>query len=92
MVGALSERQARFLRWLLIIGWLALLLSLFIPASPFQGNRVFWGTVVPLSLLLTVASAMSSGGASARLPLSPSWPSPSVGSAPGPSGATGLSW
>jgi hypothetical protein len=52
MVGALSERQARFLRWLLITGWLALLASLFIPASPLQGNRVFWGTVVPLSLLL----------------------------------------
>jgi hypothetical protein len=48
----LRERHARWLRWLLITGWLALLASLFIPASPLQGNRIFWGTVVPLSLLL----------------------------------------
>lgn len=48
----LRERHARWLRWLLIAGWLALLGSLFIPASPWQGNRLFWGTVVPLSLLL----------------------------------------
>lgn len=48
----LHERHARRLRWLLIAGWLALVASLFLPASPWQGNRLFWGTVVPLSLLL----------------------------------------
>lgn len=48
----LSERQARWLRWFLITGWLVLLASLFVPTSPWQGNRLFWGTVVPLSLLL----------------------------------------
>ena len=48
----LRERHARWLRWLLITGWLALPASLVIPDSPVQGNRLFWGSVVPLSLLL----------------------------------------
>ena len=53
--GGLQERHARLLRWLLIIGWLALIVSLLIPASPLPGNRIFWGTVVPSGLLLIAA-------------------------------------
>lgn len=53
--GGLQERHARLLRWLLISGWLALIVSLLIPASPLPGNRIFWGTVVPSGLLLIAA-------------------------------------
>lgn len=53
--GGLQERHARLLRWLLISGWLALIVSLLIPASPVPGNRIFWGTVVPSGLLLIAA-------------------------------------
>ncbi|MFN9630796.1 MAG: cyclic nucleotide-binding domain-containing protein [Cyanobacteriota bacterium] len=52
MLSTLQERHARLLRWLLISGWLALIASLLIPNVPFSGNRVFWGTVVPVVLLL----------------------------------------
>ena len=53
--GRLQERHARLLRWLLISGWLALIVSLLIPASPVPGNRIFWGTVVPSGLLVIAA-------------------------------------
>ncbi|MCX5952814.1 MAG: 4Fe-4S binding protein [Cyanobacteria bacterium] len=53
--GGLQERHARLLRWLLISGWLALIVSLLIPASPVPGNRIFWGTVVPSGLLVIAA-------------------------------------
>ncbi|MFM7236381.1 MAG: cyclic nucleotide-binding domain-containing protein [Cyanobium sp.] len=52
MLSRLPERHARLLRWLLISGWLALLVSLLIPAIPIQGNRLFWGTVVPAGVLI----------------------------------------
>jgi len=52
MFSGLQERHARPLRWLLVTGWLALLISLLIPASPIPGNRLFWGTVVPSGLLV----------------------------------------
>ena len=55
MFGFLQERHARLLRWLLISGWLALIVSLLIPASPLPGNRIFWGTVVPTGLLVIAA-------------------------------------
>ena len=63
----------RLIRWLLLIGWLLLILSLLVPAislpAPWAplcpegmagscdlhrqpGNRLFWGTVVPVGLLL----------------------------------------
>ena len=53
--GGLQERHARLLRWLLIGCWLALIVSLLIPASPVPGNRIFWGTVVPSGLLVIAA-------------------------------------
>jgi hypothetical protein len=53
--GGLQERHARLLRWLLIGGWLALIVSLLIPTSPVPGNRIFWGTVVPSGLLVIAA-------------------------------------
>jgi hypothetical protein len=53
--GGLQERHARLLRWLLITGWLALIASLLLPASPVPGNRIFWGTVVPSGLLVIAA-------------------------------------
>jgi hypothetical protein len=52
MLAALQERHARLLRWLLISGWLLLVMSLLIPSAPPQGNRLFWGTVVPAGLLV----------------------------------------
>ena len=52
MLSRLQERQARLLRWLLISGWMVLLVSLLIPAVPLQGNRLFWGTVVPAGVLI----------------------------------------
>ena len=59
LFGRLSERSARLVRWLLLIGWLLLIASLLLPAlAPFgsgrrfPGNRLFWGTVVPVGLLL----------------------------------------
>jgi len=55
MSSFLSEPQARLLRWLLISGWLALIASLLLPSSPVSGNRLFWGTVVPVVLLLIAA-------------------------------------
>ncbi|MFN9645420.1 MAG: 4Fe-4S binding protein [Cyanobacteriota bacterium] len=55
MIRSLQERHARLLRWLLISGWLALILSLLLPASPLPGNRIFWGTVVPGGLLVIAA-------------------------------------
>jgi len=69
----LSERHAHMIRWLLLLGWLALISSLLL--SPWfdidpiperlatcapigrctlhdnDGNRIFWGVVVPLGIL-----------------------------------------
>jgi len=46
----------RWLRWTLLGGWLLLILSLLWPVAAglpqHPGNRVFWGTVVPVGLLL----------------------------------------
>jgi len=53
--GLLQERHARLLRWLLISGWLALIVSLLVPFSPVPGNRIFWGSVVPSGLLVIAA-------------------------------------
>ncbi|MEB3169247.1 MAG: 4Fe-4S binding protein [Synechococcaceae cyanobacterium] len=72
-----SERLAHWLRWLLLLGWLLLIVSLFLPhdevLGPMQGfvapcvpglacqlhdhdgNRLFWGVVVPVGLLIIVA-------------------------------------
>jgi hypothetical protein len=55
LLGGLQERHARLLRWLLISGWLALIVSLLLPASPIPGNRIFWGSVVPAGLLVIAA-------------------------------------
>jgi len=59
LLSRLSERHARLVRWALLIGWLLLITSLLLPAlAPFgpgqrlPGNRLFWGTVVPVGLLL----------------------------------------
>ena len=68
------ERQARVVRWCLLIGWGLLILSLLIPALQLPealapqcdpeaaacvlhrepGNRLFWGVVVPSSVLMLV--------------------------------------
>ena len=68
------EQQARVVRWVLLIGWGLLILSLLIPAIELPealapqcdpgaaacvlhrepGNRLFWGVVVPSSLLMLV--------------------------------------
>ena len=72
-----SERFAHGLRWVLLVGWLLLIVSLFLPQDevlgPMQGfvapclpglacqlhdhdgNRLFWGAVVPVGLLIIVA-------------------------------------
>ncbi|MFM7171156.1 MAG: cyclic nucleotide-binding domain-containing protein [Cyanobium sp.] len=52
MLAALQERHARLLRWMLLSGWLLLVVSLLIPAAPIQGNRLFWGTAVPDGVLV----------------------------------------
>ena len=66
-----SERQARFVRSLLLGGWLFLIVSLLVPWWDFwpmhldpcdgqischhrEGTQVFWGSVVPLTVLLLV--------------------------------------
>jgi hypothetical protein len=69
----LPERQMRLVRWVLLSGWLLLILSLLLPILALSeswlplcqdsvaavcqlhrqpGNRLFWGTVVPVGLLL----------------------------------------
>ncbi|MFM7634824.1 MAG: Crp/Fnr family transcriptional regulator [Cyanobacteriota bacterium] len=52
LLTGLREDQARWLRWLLIAGWLLLILSMLLPTVPISANRLFWGTVVPAGLLL----------------------------------------
>ncbi len=65
-----SERQAQLIRWLLLSGWIFLIVSLFagIDLYPFdvnrcggspdchslEGNQIFWGMVVPGSLFVLV--------------------------------------
>ncbi len=65
-----SERQAQLVRWLLLSGWIFLIVSLFagIDLYPFdvnrcggspdchslEGNQIFWGMVVPGSLFVLV--------------------------------------
>ncbi|MFM2081271.1 MAG: hypothetical protein RLZZ124_1149 [Cyanobacteriota bacterium] len=48
-----SERDLRRWRWVLLGAWLVLIISLLVPGSaPRHGLRLFWGSVVPGSLLL----------------------------------------
>ena len=71
LFSAWSERQAHLTRWVLLVGWLALIGTLLIPGFdpwPFQiggceaitachsheGNHLFWGSVVPSTLLVLV--------------------------------------
>ena len=74
LFSAWPEKQARLVRWVLTLGWLLLIGSLFLPdgvglpiahdpcptASSCgelhnnSGNRVFWGSVVPLGILIIV--------------------------------------
>ena len=66
-----SEPQAHLTRWILLIGWLGLIVSLLVPnLDPWpsklnnctrllechnhEGNQIFWGIVVPASLLIIV--------------------------------------
>lgn len=69
------EHQARLVRWVLLVGWLLLILSLLLPAVQVPppltpgcppgllgcslhhqpGNRLFWGVVVPMGVLMIVA-------------------------------------
>ena len=68
------ERQARLVRWVLLLGWLLLIGSLFLPDGHgwpilrdpcpstgycgqlhnHSGNRVFWGSIVPLGIMIIV--------------------------------------
>jgi hypothetical protein len=74
VLSRLSERHAHMIRWLLLLGWLALISSLLL--SPWfdidpiperlaacapigrctlhdnDGNRLFWGVVIPLGILI----------------------------------------
>lgn len=51
--GAWQERSLRRWRWLLLVAWLALIASLILPGvNPTPGLHLFWGTVVPGSLLV----------------------------------------
>ena len=49
------ERTMRRVRWLLLVGWVGLILSLLVPAAGVNGNGLFWGSVVPGVLLLIAA-------------------------------------
>lgn len=49
------ERTMRRVRWLLLIGWVGLILSLLVPAAGLNGNGLFWGSVVPGGLLVIAA-------------------------------------
>ena len=42
-------------RWLLLIGWVGLILSLLVPVAGLNGNGLFWGSVVPGGLLVIAA-------------------------------------
>ena len=42
-------------RWLLLIGWIGLILSLLVPVAGLNGNGLFWGSVVPGGLLVIAA-------------------------------------
>jgi len=52
LFSRLPEQQLRLVRWALLTGWLLLILSLLLPLEGQPGNRLFWGTVVPVGLLL----------------------------------------
>lgn len=52
LFSRLPEQQLRRVRWALLTGWLLLILSLLLPLEGQPGNRLFWGTVVPVGLLL----------------------------------------
>ena len=49
------ERTMQRVRWLLLIGWIGLILSLLMPAAGLNGNGLFWGSVVPGGLLIIAA-------------------------------------
>ncbi len=68
--SAWSERQAHITRWVLLSGWLLLILSLLFGLDPYpfdvnrcggspdchshEGNQIFWGMVVPSALFILV--------------------------------------
>lgn len=52
LFSRLPEQQLRLVRWALLSGWLLLILSLLLPLEGQHGNRLFWGTVVPVGVLL----------------------------------------
>jgi hypothetical protein len=68
--SAWSERQAHITRWVLLLGWLMLILSLLLGLDPYpfdvnrcagspdchahEGNQLFWGMVVPACLFILV--------------------------------------
>lgn len=68
----MSETKARLIRWVLTIGWIALILSLYFPVfgtagypaecyeldicGPSQGNYVFWNIILPYILICVILS------------------------------------
>ena len=68
----MSEAKARSIRWVLIIGWIGLILSLYFPVfgtagypaqcneldicGPSQGNFLFWNIILPYILICVVLS------------------------------------
>jgi len=55
MFSGLPERQMRWIRWALLGGWLLQIVSMLLPLTgpaPCPANRLFWGTVVPVGLLV----------------------------------------
>ncbi len=68
-----SERQAKGVRWALLLGWVLLIISLIFRLDPYpfdvnhcggspdcdshEGNQLFWGMVVPASLFILVVAS-----------------------------------
>ena len=68
----MSEAKARAIRWILIVGWMGLIFSLYIPlfgtfgqpseckelniCGPSQGNFLFWNVILPYILICVVLS------------------------------------
>ena len=68
----MSEAKARAIRWILIVGWIGLIFSLYIPlfgtfgqpseckelniCGPSQGNFLFWNVILPYILICVVLS------------------------------------
>ena len=65
-----SERQSQITRWILLVGWVLLIVSLLFGLDPYpfdvnrcagssechahEGNQIFWGMVVPAGLFILV--------------------------------------